>query len=63
MGLNIVKEAGIPDWGGRLVLQLQNAIAGLLNQITNLPPDGQFIGFVGAGPIKFRGSAFIHWNG
>jgi hypothetical protein len=27
--VTLVKEAGIPDWGGRLVLQLQQALAAL----------------------------------
>ena len=27
--VNVVKEAGIPDWGGRLVTQLQAALTGI----------------------------------
>jgi hypothetical protein len=34
-GPNITKEAAIPDWGGRLVLQLQSAFGSFANAITN----------------------------
>lgn len=29
--VNLVKEAGIPDWGGRLVLQMQAALKGVFS--------------------------------
>lgn len=33
---NVVKEAGIPDWAGRLVLGIQTAITGLSGSVATL---------------------------
>jgi hypothetical protein len=57
---NIVKEAGIPDWAGRLVLQLQKAFGLVANaDFTNVSPS---IAYAGILDIRdFGGKA--DWNG
>lgn len=40
MVANLIKEAGIPDWGGRLVLQLQKLLNGFSSQIAILIGSG-----------------------
>lgn len=62
----LIKEAGIPPWGGRLVLQLQNLISGISSQISALTAATDSLGFVywtGSGSVLWQGAAYVQWAG